>query len=802
MKNLVIVESPAKARTIERFLGDNFQVLSSFGHVRDLSKHNLGIDIEHMFEPDYVVSEGKEKVVKDLRAAVSRCDQVWLASDEDREGEAIAWHLAVVLGLSPETTHRIVFHEITREAIQHAITNPRTIDQRLVDAQQARRILDRLVGFEVSPILWRRVKPSLSAGRVQSVAVRLLVEREREINAYQAQRFYRVTAYFAVGKAHFRAELSRRLETQEEARAFLMRCDGFPFRVLSVEERPGSRTPAPPFTTSTLQQEASRKLGFSAQRTMSVAQRLYESGMITYMRTDSVNLSSQALANLGSVVEHEYGAEYHKVRQYRTKSKGAQEAHEAIRPTDAQREKVGGESDDERLYELIRKRALASQMADARLMRTTVEVSGPSADSHFVAQGEVIQFDGFLRLYLEGNDDETQEQGNEHLPRLAEGEFVDLVSVLAQERYTQRPARYSEASLVKRLEELGIGRPSTYAPTIATIVDRGYVQRDSRDGEQRTVWQMELKGGTPRESTVQESYGADRKKLFPSDIGMVVTDYLMAHFPRMMEYNFTASVEEQFDSIAEGKLGWREMLSGFYTPFHQKVDEALTADEGHVAGERILGTDPASGHTVLVRIGRFGPLAQIGTADEVEKPRYASLRKGQLLERITLEEALQLFALPREIGSYEGKPLVVGAGRFGPYVLHDGKYTSLGRGDDPYTIESARAIELIEEKRKRDAERLLHTYPEDEGLTVIRGRWGAYLSYGGKSYRIPKGVSWETLSYADAMRLVEEQQAAGRSTAAKGKKTTARTTAKSASSKAKPTSRKGASRKGKKTEGE
>lgn len=775
LKHLVIVESPAKAKTIARFLGEGYDVRSSYGHVRDLSKHNTGIDVSDNFRPDYIVMPEKEKVVSELRRAVEKSDVVWLASDEDREGEAIAWHLSEVLGLDPESTRRIAFHEITRSAVEAAIAHPRSVDMNLVNAQQARRVLDRLVGFEVSPILWRKVRPSLSAGRVQSVAVRLLVEREREIIAYEVGCYYRVQGVFA-GTVPFKAELTERLATESVARDFVIACDGTRFRVVSVEEKPTKRVPAPPFTTSTLQQEASRKMGFSTSRTMSVAQRLYEAGMITYMRTDSVNLSGQAIGDLGRVIEAEYGARYHKVRQYRTKSKGAQEAHEAIRPTSAEREQVTMGRDEQRLYDLIRKRALASQMEDAIILRTLVDIEGDGLPYHFEARGEVVQFDGFLRLYLEGSDDEPSEDASGMLPHLTAGQELSLVTMTASERYTQHPPRFTEASLVKRLEELGIGRPSTYAPTIATIVDRGYVLRDSREGAERKVWVMTLEKGKISEKHELERYGAERRKLFPSDIGMVVTDFLVEHFPHMMEYSFTASVEEQFDEIATGAKEWTQMLREFYEPFHETVEEVLH-EASYADNARHLGVDPASGKPVLVRIGRYGPLAQIGDGAGDEKPRYASLRKDQLIETITLEEALALFALPRTLGEFEGKALVVGIGRFGPYIRHGSDFVSLDKDDDPYTINALRAQELIENKRKRDAERTLRRFDEDADMVVLRGRWGAYVRKEKKSYRLPKEFDWEHAQYSEFLPLIESQEDA------KSQKKASRTTGKGTRSK-------------------
>ncbi len=759
MKNLVIVESPAKAKTIERFLGKEFDVRSSYGHIRDLSKHNMGVNIqgEH-FEPEYEVSEDKRKLVAELRKAVASADKVWLASDEDREGEAIAWHLATVLNLDLEHTHRIVFHEITKTAILKALENPRTIDQHLVDAQQARRILDRLVGFEVSPILWRKVKPSLSAGRVQSVAVRLIVEREREIHTYDSQCFYRIQGLFA-STPLLKTEVLQRLSTQDEAEAFIRSCIDAQFAVQSIQEKELSRTPAAPFTTSTLQQEASRKLGFSTARTMQVAQALYEAGKITYMRTDSVNLSDQALANLKEVVVSSYGDKYYTRRQYHTKSKGAQEAHEAIRPVDANVEFVGMESEAQRLYELIRNRALASQMASAQLLRTTVEVAAQGVAHPFVATGEVVQFDGFLRVYFEGSDDESAEENTERLPKLTVGQPLTLKQAVAQERYTQHPPRYSEAALVKKLEELGIGRPSTYAPTIATIVNRGYVMKDNRDAQTRTIWRLVLEGKALHTEQVVEKYGAERKKLFPSDIGMVVNDYLQEHFSDLIEYNFTAQVEEEFDRIASGEKDWQRVLTEFYIPFHKLVERALGDESRPTAEGRYLGQDPASGEPVVARLGRFGPLVQIGTNADGKKPRYASLRADQLLENISLEEALELFRLPRVVGEFEGKELVVAIGRFGPYVRHDGKFASLGKEDDPYTIDEARAIELIRARRAWEADRIVRVFEENPELKVVKGRWGLCVEFEGKMYRLPKDVDGTTVPFPELLAYAQGEQA-------------------------------------------
>ena len=777
VKNLVIVESPAKATTIQRFLGAEFQVMSSFGHIRDLVKSNDAIDVSNGFAPTYEVPSDKAKVVSALKKAVKASDAVWLASDEDREGEAIAWHLAVVLGLNIATTKRIVFHEITKKAIQHAIENPRTLDLNLVDAQQARRILDRLVGFEVSPILWRKVQPKLSAGRVQSVAVRLIADREREIQAFEAERYYRVQAVCQTD-SQFKAELTERLQGEEAARAYVQGAAKAHFVVGDVKKTSTKRTPAPPFTTSTLQQEASRKLGFSAANTMSTAQKLYEAGHITYMRTDSVNLSSLALGEIGRLVEGAYGAQYHQVRQYHTKSKGAQEAHEAIRPTHVEVENVGMGAYEQRLYDLIRKRAIASQMADARLQRTTVQIVPKEGNlAPLVAQGEVIEFDGFLKVYIEGSDDDAaQSEGGEGmLPKLTPGQPVTLVSMVARERYTLHPPRFTEASLVKRMEELGIGRPSTYAPTIATIMKREYVMQDSRDGTPRKVWECQLANGRIEERHVVEMAGGDRRKLFPTDIGLAVNDFLVEHFPSMMDYNFTAEVEAQFDKVAEGELGWVEMLEAFYGPFHERVEKAQNLD-GFVQSERQLGVDPASGKPVIVRIGRYGPIAQIGLSTDEEKPRYASLLKNQLIETITLEEALKLFALPRTLGEFEGKTVTVAVGRFGPYVRHDGKFASLRKDQDPLTIELPAAIELIEAKRKSDLEKILRTFPEEPELQVLRGRYNRpYIHYKGDNYALPKEFDYKKATLQELLDVVAKAPAPKKRTAATTKKSSTAT---------------------------
>ncbi len=772
VKHLVIVESPSKAKTISKFLGPEYEVKSSVGHVRDLAKKGLGVDIADDFRPDYVVSPDKAKVVSELRAALKRCDQVYLATDEDREGEAIAWHLAEVLGLDLATTKRIAFHEITESAIRHALENPRLIDRALVDAQQARRIMDRLVGFEVSPVLWRKVRSQLSAGRVQSVAVRLIVEREREVVHHVPERFYRVQAQF-MGQGAIRAQLSDDLPDEEGARNFLQVSAAAQFHVQAVEEKPATRHPAPPFTTSSLQQEASRKCGFSPSNTMRIAQKLYEAGMITYMRTDSVNLSSQALANLAEVVKGEFGPEYHQRRTYSTKSKGAQEAHEAIRPTDARRTIVALDSDAKRLYDLIRKRSLASQMADARLLRTTARIAADGLPQHFVAKGEVVVFPGFLKLYVESTEEEgTEDSGR--LPQMTVGEELALAEMVASEKFSNHPPRYSEASLVKKMEDLGIGRPSTYAATIKTISDRGYVETGNRDAMQREVWRMTLSGGELAEARVMENYGAERRKMFPSDVGIMVTDYLMAHFPDLMSYDFTAKVEDEIDEIATGQKPWVGVLRTFYEPFHEVVEAAL-AEEGFVNTERVLGLDPASGREVLVRMGKYGPLAQIGKPEDGAEVRFASLRQGQFLRTITLEEALELFRLPRTVGDFEGKEMVVAIGRFGPYVRHDGQFVSLAKTDDPYTLSEERAVELILAKREDVLRRTLRTFPEMPELLVMKGRWGACLSYKGKMHRFPKDTKWEEMSAEELMQFVSEapaKKSAPRRNASKsGKKT-------------------------------
>ncbi len=756
--NLVIVESPAKAKTIERFLGKDYIVKSSFGHIRDLSKKDLGINITEGFAPIYEIPADKQKVVAEL-ARLAKDKTVWLASDEDREGEAIAWHLTQVLGLPVDKTKRIVFHEITKRAILEAIEQPRTVDMNLVNAQQARRVLDRLVGFELSPVLWKKVRPSLSAGRVQSVAVRLIVEREREIINFTSTAYFRVVAqFYAVEdpeKTIFKAELSSRFDTRDEAETFLKSCIGASFTVAKAEEKPAQRYPAPPFTTSTLQQEAGRKLGMSVSQTMSVAQHLYEQGLITYMRTDSVNLSQQALAQCKAEITNLYGERYSRWHNYKTNTKGAQEAHEAIRPSYIERHEIEGTAAEKRLYELIWKRTVASQMVCAEIDRTVINIDCSSSKSQFVAQGEVVRFDGFLRLYSEStDDDQTAESGEGLLPKLATGDKLCATAITATERFTSAPARFNEASLVKRLEELGIGRPSTYAPTITTIINRGYVVKQNRDAQKRPYLQLTLVGEKLSSKTLSESFGKEKNRLSPTDIGMVVNDYLEQQFSSIIDYNFTANVEKEFDRVAEGDITWENMIGNFYTPFHKMVDAAIeTQTDRHQA--RILGTDPATGHTVKARIGRYGPMVEIEAA-EGEKPRFASLKKGQLIESITLEEALGLFALPRNLGKFNDEDLVVGIGRYGAYVRYGKSFASLQKSDDPYTITYDRAVELVEQHKAAAsaANTPLKSFAEDPDMLVKNGRYGAYIAYKGKNYRIPKGTKPEALTLEECLKIV------------------------------------------------
>lgn len=754
-KNLVIVESPAKAKTIEGFLGKEFKVESCFGHIRDLVSKDMGIDIEKGFEPIYEVSKDKKDVVSKLKKLSKEADIVWLASDEDREGEAISWHLVEALGLDVSKTKRIVFHEITKTAIQKAIENPRTIDYNLVNAQQARRVLDRLVGFEISPVLWRKVKAGLSAGRVQSVAVRLIVEREREIINFKTESSYRVVAQFKTNTGEtFQAELPKRFKKKEEAEAFLNDCKDSTFNISSLETKPAKKSPAAPFTTSTLQQEASRKLGFSVSRTMTVAQKLYEAGLITYMRTDSVNLSDDAKAAAKAEITSSYGANYSQPRNYTTKNKGAQEAHEAIRPTAMQNHSAGKDDSEQRLYDLIWKRTLASQMSEAQLERTTAHISASGSDLTFTAKGEMIKFDGFLKVYLEGTDDEDLDEQKGMLPKLTKGDNLNADNITATERFTKHPPRYTEASLVKKLEELGIGRPSTYAPTISTIQRRTYVEKTQLEGTKRNYNQLVLKAGDIKASPLTENTGADKGKLAPTDIGMVVNDFLVEHFKNVLDFNFTASVEEEFDSIANGQKEWNAMIESFYSDFHNTIEDVKENSE-RASGERLLGVDPKTGKNLYVRIGRYGPMAQIGESDDEEK-KFAGLLKTQHIESITLEEALELFKLPRDLGLYEDKKVVVGVGRFGPYVRHDGKFVSIKKddGDDPMTIELDRAIELIEAKRKADAEKFIAKFDEEEPvIEVLKGRWGPYIKIGKKNVKIPKDVDPITLTREDCLKL-------------------------------------------------
>lgn len=767
-ENLVIVESPAKAKTIEKFLGKDFLVKSSFGHIRDLSKKNLGIDIEHNFKPEYVISDDKKKVVAELKKLVKEAKQIWLASDEDREGEAIAWHLAEVLQLNEAQTRRIVFNEITKDAILNAIKNPRNIDLNLVNAQQARRILDRLVGFELSPILWKKIKPALSAGRVQSVAVRLLVEREREINAFQSVSYFKVTALFEVKDPNgspesFPAELSARFQTAEETRKFLEKCKNATFRITEVTTKPSRKSPPPPFTTSTLQQEASRKLGFSVSQTMTLAQKLYEAGKITYMRTDSVNLSDLALNLSKKVIVSEFGTEYSQTRQYKTKTKGAQEAHEAIRPTYLEKETVTGSAAEKKLYDLIRKRTLASQMSDALIEKTTAVIEAPGIEEHFIATGEVIKFDGFLKVYRESEDDEGEEKKGNFLPPLRQNQSALLQSINAVQKFTYHPPRYTEASLVKKLEELGIGRPSTYAPTISTIQQRGYVVKEDRPGKPRDYMVISLSKNKITEQTKTEITGAEKAKLFPTDIGMIVNDFLVQNFEDILDYNFTATVEKEFDLIAEGQLEWTKMIRKFYNSFHKKVEETLLSKEKS-KGERLLGTDPETGKPVFVKIGRFGPMVQIGDAND-GKPRFASLLKGQSMDTVTLEDALAMFRFPRKLGTYLKSDVTVGIGRFGPYIMHDKKFYSLNRNtDNPLTVTLERAIEIIEEKKQKDQNKLIKEFPEKPGLRILNGRYGPYIAFNNENYPIPKSKSPTELTLNECLAIIENREKTPRKT--------------------------------------
>ncbi len=763
-KNLVIVESPAKAKTIEKFLGKDYKVLSSYGHIRDLKKKAFSIDIKDNFKPDYEIPADKRKLVSDLKAEAGNADVVWLASDEDREGEAISWHLYEVLGLKPETTRRIVFHEITKPAILQAIQHPRNIDINLVDAQQARRILDRIVGFELSPVLWKKVKPALSAGRVQSVAVRLIVEREREIQAFKSEAAFRVTAVFMVpgedGKpVEVKTELSRRFKTKEEARAFLEKCRTSEFVVEDIATRPVKKSPSAPFTTSTLQQEAARKLGFTVAQTMIVAQKLYESGRITYMRTDSVNLSELAIQASKQTITEMMGERYLHTRHFATRTKGAQEAHEAIRPTYMDKQGIDGSSQERKLYDLIWKRTVASQMSDAELEKTTVTIGISGSEEQFIAIGEVVKFDGFLRVYKESFDEDAEHEDESRLlPPLEKGGKLACRSIVAMERFTQHPPRYTEASLVRKLEELGIGRPSTYAPTISTIQQREYVTKGDKPGEEITCDVLTLENGKIADGVKKETVGAEKAKLLPTDVGMVVNDFLTTYFPNILDYNFTANVEKQFDEVAEGHIQWTDMMKDFYKDFHPSVENAMSLRSEHRVGERLLGVEPGTGKPVFVKIGRFGPVVQIGSADDADKPRFAQLRKDLSMETVTLEEALDLFKLPRTLGEYEGKTVAVGAGRFGPYVHYDEKYFSIPKGTDPLHVTLEDAVSLIEAKRQAEAKRVIRTFAEDPDMQVLNGRYGPYISYKEKNYRIPAEITPEDLNLEGCFMLIKLQE--------------------------------------------
>ena len=762
-KNLVIVESPAKARTIEKFLGSDYKVLSSYGHIRDLKKRDFSIDINHNFTPLYEVPEDKLKIVDTLRKEADKADVVWLASDEDREGEAIAWHLYEVLHLTPEKTRRIVFHEITKTAILHAIENPRDIDLDRVNAQQARRILDRIVGFELSPVLWKKVKPALSAGRVQSVAVRLIVEREREIEQFRSEASYRVVATFIIptdgGAVEMKAELNNRLKTKEEALALLDACKDATFTIEDIQVKPGRKSPAPPFTTSTLQQEASRKLGLSVAQTMIIAQRLYESGFITYMRTDSVNLSSLALNTSKTEILANWGEAYLKTRNYQTKTKGAQEAHEAIRPTYINHHDIEAPASEKKLYDLVWKRTIASQMSDAEIEKTTATIGISGRPEKFVATGEVVKFDGFLHVYYESSDDDAEngENNGKMLPPLKTGAKLITSEIEATERFSQRPPRYTEASLVHKLEELGIGRPSTYAPTISTIQQRNYVERGDRPGTERTYNTLLLKKGKITDKNKTETVGAEKSKLLPTDIGIVVNDFLTEHFPDILNYNFTAQIEEEFDKVAEGKLVWNNTLHEFYKLFHPAVEDATSQRLDHRVGERIIGTDPKSGRPVSVKIGRFGPLVQIGSPEDKEKPLFSSLQKGQSINTITLEEALKLFELPRTLGELDGDTVTVSTGRFGPYIRHNNKYISLPKEYEPQTVTYEEAVEVIRKKQAEEKQLLIKSFDDGSGIEILNGRFGPYISCNGKNYKIPKSASPENLTSEECRKIIENE---------------------------------------------
>lgn len=771
-KNLVIVESPAKAKTIQNYLGDDYKVMSSYGHIRDLKKKNFGIDLD-TFQPEYEIPKDKASIVKELKAAASKAENVWLASDEDREGEAISWHLAEVLNLPIQDARRIVFHEITKPAILNAIKNPRAIDINLVDAQQARRVLDRIVGFKLSPVLWRKVKPSLSAGRVQSVAVKLIVEREREIQKFKSESNFRVTAEFNINGSTFRAELNRRFPTADKAREFLEACKGSDFKISDITVHPQKRMPAPPFTTSTLQQEAARKFGFPVSLTMSLAQQLYESGLITYMRTDSVNLSSLCVNACKDVISRTLGKEYSKPRKYVTHSKGAQEAHEAIRPTDMQNDAIEGSPQAQRLYKLIWQRTIACQMSDAITEKTTVDISIKGHEEKFTASGEVVKFDGFLRVYRESHDNEDANSENRTLPAIKKDDCPEAEEITATQRFSQHPPRYNEAGLVHKMEELGIGRPSTYAPIISTIQQRQYVTRGDKEGTERKYDVITLKGGNITETTKAEITGAERNKLFPTDVGIVVTDFLDENFPEIMDYNFTADVEKQFDEVAEGKKEWTGLMHDFYENFEPQVEKTLADKSGHKAGERQLGIDPQSGRPVFVKIGRYGPMVQIGQAGDEEKPVFATMKKGQSTETLTLEEALELFKLPRTLGEFEDKEVSVGAGRFGPYIKHDGKYVSLPKDEDPLKVSLEKAVELILAKREAEAKRFIKSFEEDPEMEILNGPYGPYISYKKKNYRLPKDKkeSAAGLTFDECMKIINaETEKPKKTPRARGKK--------------------------------
>ncbi len=783
-KNLVIVESPAKAKTIEKFLGSEYKVMSSFGHIRDLHKKDFSIDVENGFKPLYEIPEDKEEQVKKLKAEASKADVVWLASDEDREGEAIAWHLFEVLGLSKEKTRRIVFHEITEPAILEAIKHPRDIDLNLVDAQQARRVLDRIVGFELSPVLWRKIKPGLSAGRVQSVAVRLVAEREKEIKAFKSEPYYRIAAQFKGDEgSEFSAELNKHLADHETALAFLEDCKKADFAVADVTVKPLKRTPAPPFTTSTLQQEAARKLGLSVKQTMRLAQRLYEEGLITYMRTDSVNLSNLALGAISKEIKENLGEHYLKVRRYRTTSKGAQEAHEAIRPTYISNQTITGTPQEKKLYDLIWKRTIASQMADAELEKTTVNISVEGKKEMFVAEGEVVKFDGFLRVYLEGTDEKTvAPQEFRTLPVLSRNDQLTALVITATQRFTQQPNRYTEASLVRRLEELGIGRPSTYAPIISTIQDRKYVERGEDKGHKREYEIITLKEGKITTGKKSEVFGVEKGKLVPTDVGMVVNEFLVKYFPSIMDYNFTAKVENEFDEVASGNVVWNKEIADFYKDFHPTINDVSSLRLEHKVGERLLGNDPKTGLPIMVKIGRYGPLVQMGSADNENKPRFASLQRGQSIETLTLEEAIKLFDLPRDLGEFEDSVVTIGVGHYGPYVKHKGKFVSIPKDMSPTSITLDEAIDLIKAHRDAEAKKVLKSFDEDPDIKVMNGRFGPYIVYKKQNVKIPKGKEAESLTLEDCRAIVADESNLSKGTAGK-RATRARSTAKKSATK-------------------